>query len=146
MPTAGQLQLPLKEVVQLKNCFHTPEEPQLWRRKWEVGSKSRLKSPRAPEQKSTHVKLSHFGSPWKPFAKDTGNKSPSCEEANKLRPFQPVPTCVYWGALLQYSAPGKDTINCPEQLMKISHFNQTNQRFLCILRYKSATFLSTNER
>ena len=27
----------------------------------------------------------------------------------------------------------KDTINCPEKLMKISHFNQTNQRLLSIL-------------
>ena len=27
----------------------------------------------------------------------------------------------------------KDTINCPEKLMKISHFNQTDQRLLSIL-------------
>ena len=28
----------------------------------------------------------------------------------------------------------KDTMNCPEKVMKISHFNQTNQRILSILR------------
>ena len=28
----------------------------------------------------------------------------------------------------------KDNINCPEKVMKISHFNQTNQRILSILR------------
>ena len=28
----------------------------------------------------------------------------------------------------------KDTINCPEKVMKICHFNQTNQRILIILR------------
>ena len=27
----------------------------------------------------------------------------------------------------------KDTINCPEKLMKISHFDQTNQCILSIL-------------
>ena len=27
----------------------------------------------------------------------------------------------------------KDTINCPEKLMKLSHFNQTNQRLLSML-------------
>ena len=29
---------------------------------------------------------------------------------------------------------GKDTMNCPEKVMKTSHFNQTNQRILSILR------------
>ena len=53
-----------------------------------------------------HVKLSYFGSPWKPFAKDTGNKNPSCEEAKKLRPFKPVPTNFYCRTLLQYGVPG----------------------------------------
>ena len=28
----------------------------------------------------------------------------------------------------------KDTINCPEKVMKISHLNQTNQGILSILR------------
>ena len=50
--------------------------------------------------------MSHFGSPWKPFAKDTGNKNPSCEEAKKLRPFKPVPTNFYCRTLLQYGVPG----------------------------------------
>ena len=42
---------------------------------------------------------------------------------------------VYWVSIGHYEAVavGKDTINCPEKLMKISHFNQTNQRLLSIL-------------
>ena len=37
------------------------------------------------------------------------------------------------GNLGEWNLSHKDTINCPEKLMKISHFNQTNQRLLSLL-------------
>ena len=39
----------------------------------------------------------------------------------------------YQNNLPLFNFDDKDTINCPEKLMKISHFNQTNQRLLSIL-------------
>ena len=58
----------------------------------------------------------------------------------------PIPIWMFHCTPLQYKDTSKDTIDCPEKAMKISHFNQTKQPLLSILRQNSATFLSTNER
>ena len=52
----------------------------------------------------------------------------------------------YISYMPEFGGASKDTINCPEKVIKISHYNQTNQGLLSILRQNSATFLSTNER